>query len=172
MPGFRRHGSQAPAWWREKNRGGDKKTEATEIRGELIQRSVALTMVDVIRGETGNPVRLLTQDPKYLDKTQRILEQDGFEVVRRAGAGGFAEIDEESVVFSAYMAALVKQIIADISRPELIFATTSDPIFGERGLSDCPFWTENGKVGLVDTHRGLYRDADSPRSRRMWQEYT
>lgn len=39
------------------------------------------------------------------------------------GVGGFAEIDEDSIVISAFAAAPVKQIIADLARPALIIST-------------------------------------------------
>ncbi|KAI3321798.1 hypothetical protein HD806DRAFT_501976 [Xylariaceae sp. AK1471] len=141
-----------PAWWREQNAKGTQESESSQMRGALVQHSVAITMADFIRNETGKPVRLLTQDPRFLDESQSILEEEGFEVIGRAGAGGFAEIDEESVVFSAYVAAPLKQIISDVARPALIFVTNSDVLLNEKDQ--------------------LYRDADSPRSRQMWKEYT
>ncbi|KAJ5945355.1 hypothetical protein N7516_005523 [Penicillium verrucosum] len=36
---------------------------------------------------------------------------------------GFAEIDEELILISAFAATLVKQIIADLARPMLIIST-------------------------------------------------
>lgn len=86
----------------------------------ITQHSVALTVADEIRRTAGVTVRLLTQDPDYSDRTRMILAENGFEVVGQFGAGGFAEVDEESVVFSVFPTAPVKQIIADIARPVLI----------------------------------------------------
>ncbi|OQD98626.1 hypothetical protein PENVUL_c069G07780 [Penicillium vulpinum] len=49
-----------------------------------------------------------------------------FKIVGPYGAGGLAEIDEESIVISASAAAPVKQIIADIARPMLIISNGFD----------------------------------------------
>jgi hypothetical protein len=63
---------------------------------------------------------LLAQDPDYTEQAQEILKGNGFSLVGRFGAGGFAEIDDNSVAFSAFVEAPLKQIIADIARPLLI----------------------------------------------------
>jgi sugar phosphate isomerase/epimerase len=93
------------------------------VEGALIHHSIALTIADIARscaatGDTG--VRLLTQDPRYSDETKDLLREIGFEIVGEHGAGGFAELDNETVVFSAFTSAPVKQIIADLARPAAI----------------------------------------------------
>jgi hypothetical protein len=45
-------------------------------------------------------VPLLTQDPDYTKVAEEILTEKNFEIVGPHGAGGFAEIDEESIVIS------------------------------------------------------------------------
>ncbi|KAJ5665162.1 uncharacterized protein N7477_007610, partial [Penicillium maclennaniae] len=66
------------------------------------------------------------------------------------GAGGFAEIDEDSIIISPFATAPVKQIIADLARPVLIRSTGFEVFNGnEKPLAD----------------------AESPRTRQMWLDY-
>jgi hypothetical protein len=116
-----------PDWWRIENDSkpeDERELETSVVEGALIHHAIALTMADITRSraETGTAVgvRLLTQDPGYSDETREILQKLGFEVVGEHGAGGFAELDDESLVFSAFAAAPVKQIIADLARPVAI----------------------------------------------------
>ncbi|CAJ2514328.1 Uu.00g024470.m01.CDS01 [Anthostomella pinea] len=81
-------------------------------------------MAEVCCESGANEVQLMAQDPDYTEQTKEILEKNGFTIVGQFGAGGFAEIDEESVVFSAFVEAPLKQIIADIARPTVIIGTT------------------------------------------------
>ena len=122
-------------WWRFRNALSDEpETEASCWEDSMMQHCMALTLADVVRHHTaGTSVRLLTQDPKYSDKTARDLESIGFEVVGRFGAGGFAEGDDACVVFSAFPMAPAKQIIADIARPALIVGRYSGENVGSSG---------------------------------------
>ncbi|KAI1352570.1 hypothetical protein F5Y01DRAFT_91994 [Xylaria sp. FL0043] len=150
-----------PDWWRIQNEGkpkDEREPETSIVEGTLLHHSIALTMADVARsyagtgkGDTG--VRLLTQDPDYSDETKGMLRTLGFEIVGEHGAGGFAELDDETVVFSAFAAAPVKQIIADLARPVAIVCagSTSAGVFGKPGK--------------------LYADPESPRTKQMWMEY-
>ncbi|KAI1755799.1 hypothetical protein F4782DRAFT_538250 [Xylaria castorea] len=148
-----------PDWWRRLNDSrpeDERETEASLVEGTFIHHAIALTIADIIRssaktGDTG--VRLLTQDPKYTDETKDILWKIGFEVVGEYGAGGFAELDDESVVFSAFASAPVMQIIADLARP---VATI------------CP---EKTSHGVFHNSGKLYGDPESPRTRQMWKGY-
>ena len=121
-----------PTWWRVRNALTENpETEASVWGDSMTQHCVVLTLAEVLRDSAaGTAVRLLTQDPKYSDKTARDLGKIGFEVVGRAGAGGFAEVDDDSVVFSALTTAPVKQIIADIARPALIISRPPGEILG------------------------------------------
>ncbi|KAI1373815.1 hypothetical protein F4677DRAFT_428344 [Hypoxylon crocopeplum] len=115
-----------PDWWRIENDSkpeSEREPETSVVEGAFIHHAIALTMADITRscartGDTG--IRLLTQDPDYSDETKNMLRKIGFEVVGEYGAGGFAELDDESVVISAFAAAPVKQIIADLARPVAI----------------------------------------------------
>ncbi|KAK6955722.1 hypothetical protein Daesc_003365 [Daldinia eschscholtzii] len=58
-------------------------------------------MADEISSSTGATVRILTQDPDYVDETREILKEHGLEA----------------------------QVIADIARPALIIAAEQGDIF-------------------------------------------
>lgn len=89
--------------------------------GCMIQHSMALTIARLCRGKETLP--LLAQDPEYTEVAEDILIRNGFKIVGTHGAGGFAEIDEDSIIISPFAAAPVKQIIADLARPLLIIST-------------------------------------------------
>jgi hypothetical protein len=110
-------------WWRIQNNAKGKEEQQLEtsaIEGPVIHHAVALTIANVIRScvkQGDKKLRILTQDPQYSAKTKVLLQELGFEVVGDHGAGGFAELDNESIVFSAFAKAPVNQIIADLARP-------------------------------------------------------
>ncbi|KAM0274356.1 hypothetical protein ACHAQH_007922 [Verticillium albo-atrum] len=83
-------------------------------------------MAQFCRNGGANEIQLLAQDPDYTERTEGLLRDRGFSIVGSFGAEGFAEIDDETVVFSAYVEAPLKQIIADIARPALIISTGPD----------------------------------------------
>ncbi|KAI0843564.1 hypothetical protein F5Y06DRAFT_291479 [Hypoxylon sp. FL0890] len=126
---------KAPEWWKARHSPRSHEFEARIIESRMIQHLIALTIADVLhaRGESRDAVRLLAQDPDYTDETKEILRAAGFEIVGQFGAGGFAEVDDESVVFSAFVAAPVKQIIADIARPALIIRSENNGAFNSDG---------------------------------------
>lgn len=64
-------------------------------------------------------MRLITQEKRYNDVTKMYLRGLGFEVFGDYGAGGLAEIDDETVVLSFFTSTMapVKQVVADIARP-------------------------------------------------------
>lgn len=128
-----------PDWWRIENNSQPKdeqEPETSVIEGALIHHAITLTMADVVRSCAKTRdirVKLLTQDPGYSDETKHMLREAGFEVVGDYGAGGFAELDDTSIVFSAFTKAPVKQIIADIARPAIIIGNMSpgDGVFNK-----------------------------------------
>ena len=85
---------------------------------------MALTIAQLCRGNETVP--LLAQDLEYTEVAEEILTKKEFKIVGTHGAGGFAEINEESIVISAFAAAPAKQIIADLARPVLIISTGYD----------------------------------------------
>jgi hypothetical protein len=92
----------------------------------MVQHSIALTIAEFCRDGGASEIQLFAQDPDYTERTEEILRGRGFSIVGRFGAEGFAEIDDEKVVFSAFVEAPLKQIIAEIARPPLIFSTGPD----------------------------------------------
>ncbi|KAI1325476.1 hypothetical protein F5Y16DRAFT_401327 [Xylariaceae sp. FL0255] len=88
-------------------------------------------------------------DPSYHYRFRDILEENGFKVVGPHGTEGFAEIDDETLVFSAGMNYPVKQIIAEIARPAIIITPA--------GLCNNP---------------DLSMDPHSPRTDKLWRQYT
>lgn len=111
-----------PDWMIRLNKSTEQgsETKMSEEDPAMVQHSIALTLADVCRKFSGNTIRLLAQDPSYTVHSRGILEENGFEIVGQFGAGGFSEVDEESIVFSPFPNAPVKQILADIARPALV----------------------------------------------------
>jgi hypothetical protein len=106
--------------WLERQGESDKQNSNNR---SMIQHSVALTLVDACHNTNRKGMRLIAQDPDYTVEATNILTRHGFEIVGQFGAGGFAEIDDESIVFSPFVSAPVKQIIADIARPALVISS-------------------------------------------------
>jgi hypothetical protein len=111
-----------PSEWYFRGQKGssEQELEADSIRPSTIQHSVALTMADMC---SANNIQLLAQDPGYMEESKEIIKAKRFSIVGHFGAGGFAEIDDDSVVFSAFVQAPLKQIIADLAHPALIITT-------------------------------------------------
>lgn len=112
-----------PEWCMRQTGSSSHEVEAEFSRSSLFQHSIALTIRQACRNITGHEVQLLAQDPDYTDEAKNILQDGGFALVGEFGAGGFAEVDDDSVVLSAFIEAPLKQIIADIARPVLIVST-------------------------------------------------
>ena len=111
----------APEWLKKQHDSWDETSDVENVMGCMIQHSMALAIAKLCRGHETVP--LLAQDPDYTETAEKILTKKEFKIVGRHGAGGFAEIDEESIVISAFAAAPVKQIIADLTHPMLIIST-------------------------------------------------
>lgn len=112
----------APEWLKEQHDSWDENSEVENVMGCMIQHSMALTIAQLCGNET-TPLPLLAQDPGYTKVAEDILTEKGFKIIGTHGAGGFAEIDEDSIIISPFTAAPVKQIIADLARPVLIIST-------------------------------------------------
>lgn len=92
----------------------------------LLQYAIAMTLRETCSRLCEREVQLLTQDPDYTAASKVLLEASGFTIVGEFGAEGFAMVDEETIVFSVNVEAPLKQIIADIARPLVIFETGFD----------------------------------------------
>lgn len=111
----------APEWLKKQHDSWDENEEVKNVLDCMIQHSMALTIAQLCR--RNNTVQLLAQDPDYTDVAEEILVKKEFKIVGTHGAGGFAEIDEQSIIISPFAAAPVKQIIADLARPVLVIST-------------------------------------------------
>lgn len=106
-------------------------SDGAYIQNQVIQHAAALTMAEEARrhcctsGSGADAIRLVAQDPQYKDDTKHFLKGLGFEIVGDHGAGGFAEVDDDTIVFSAWAPVPVKQIVADLARPA-VFITLGD----------------------------------------------
>lgn len=106
--------------------------DASDLYPGIMQHAAAITMAEEAARVGCNPVRLMSQDPKYSDDAKAFLSAKGFEIVGNFGAGGFAEVDNETIVFSAWTNAPVKQIIADIAWPAGLILPANDGYFLNR----------------------------------------
>ncbi|KAK0109552.1 hypothetical protein ONS95_002238 [Cadophora gregata] len=107
-----------PDWMRK-----DDASKAEITRGKdrrIFHHLIALTLAEICRNHGSEAVQLITQDPDYSNETVKFLERKGFTIFGKFGAEGFAVIDQDSIVFSPFAEAPVKQIIADLARPALI----------------------------------------------------
>ena len=91
-----------PEWVRRQSSAGEDETDLDLVRDRMIQHSMALTMAEICHDDTAKNAQLLAQDPNYSEQTMEILKASGFTIVGQFGAGGFAEIDNNSLVFSAF----------------------------------------------------------------------
>lgn len=110
------------------NRQNETESQGAEIHQPMMQHAAALTLAEAVRRYSSGSVRLFAQDPQYSDDTQKYLKAKGFEIVGTFGAGGFTLVDDGCIVFSAWPAAPVKQIVADLARP-VGFITLSDKAY-------------------------------------------
>ncbi|KAJ5702258.1 hypothetical protein N7488_009806 [Penicillium malachiteum] len=137
----------APEWFKEDNKCWGWKADVEHSANPMIQHAVALTMARLCGNEMGS---LYAQDPDYTEATEEILTKKKFQIVGRYGAGGFAEIDDDSIVISPFPNAPVKQIIAELARPVIIISHG---------------WSVFNKIGHP------FVDADSPRTAKMLSNY-
>lgn len=106
--------------------------DAAYLFPSIMQHAAAITMAEEAVRVGGKAVRLVSQDPRYSDDAKAFLSAKGFEIIGNFGAGGFAEVDDKTVVFSAWTNAPVKQIIADIARPAALIMPADNGTFLNR----------------------------------------
>ncbi|KAG6989095.1 hypothetical protein FocnCong_v021217 [Fusarium oxysporum f. sp. conglutinans] len=123
-----------PEWLRRQMTSDEDDLDSSIVSPNMVQHLIAVTMAEVCRNHTGSRVQLLAQDPDYAPEAEEILRQNGFSIVGRYGAAGFAEIDDATIVYSVFVEAPLKQIIADIARPAMIISTGFG-VFNDHELS-------------------------------------
>jgi hypothetical protein len=167
--------SKPPDWWRIQNDAlpeDERELETSIVDGALVHQAIALTMANIIRScakPSDRGIRLLTQDPGYCDETKDLIKDLGFEVEGGYGAGGFTEVDDETVVFSPFPRAPVKQIIADLARPLAFITLIGTTVWNSRRYLIPPplQWFYLTCV----LFRKPYADPESPRTKQMWERY-
>ncbi|KAI0884361.1 uncharacterized protein GGS22DRAFT_165457 [Annulohypoxylon maeteangense] len=135
----------------DRRKKGQQASETSDVEESLLQHAMALTMAKVARFHTRSSIELKAQDPAYREETNEILSENGFEIVGKCGAGGFAEVDENTLVFTAFASIAISEVLADIARPAMIITTGGKATF-------------SGDIKV-------FSDAESPRTRQMWREY-
>ncbi|KAL3478925.1 hypothetical protein BJX99DRAFT_255931 [Aspergillus californicus] len=108
-------------WVKKEHGSWDEKYDVENVMSCIIQHSMAATIAQLYSGNKTLPI--FAQDPGYTELAEEILTKKEFEIVGTHGAGGFAEIDDETIIISPFINAPVKQIIADLARPVLIIST-------------------------------------------------
>ncbi|KAI1413514.1 hypothetical protein F5Y13DRAFT_189420 [Hypoxylon sp. FL1857] len=101
-----------------------------------------------------------------------MLQKTGPEVVGEHGPEGFAESDNEFVVFSAFAAAPVRQIIVDLAQPVAIICAegTSTAVFNKfkHLYNPAPASVVLAKMRLIWE---TIRYPEPPRARQTWNRY-
>lgn len=101
--------------------------DAYPTENSMTQHTLALTIRDFLAkgdtkgttpGKSGAEIKCFAQDPVYTPVDKQVLHEHGITVVDDPGA--FLEVDDASVVISAFPNIPVRQIVADIARPALI----------------------------------------------------
>ncbi|KAB5560248.1 hypothetical protein GE09DRAFT_1116401 [Coniochaeta sp. 2T2.1] len=146
-----------PLAGKQRQQQPEEESDGASVDRPMMQHAMAMTLADELgrRHDGGGDavvVRLLAQDPRYGDDTKEFLKTRGFQIVGDFGAGGFQEVDDQSIVISCWTGAPIKQIIADLCRPVAII------ILGDDGV-------------VLNRFSRPYADGESPRTRQMWQGY-
>ncbi|KAJ5757611.1 uncharacterized protein N7511_006305 [Penicillium nucicola] len=137
---------------------GDEKTY--HCRRSASQHALQLTIKDWLfernRGSAGSGsgsggIASYVQDPWYTAIDKGILTKAGLEVIDDPRA--WLEVDEQSVVLSIAPNVPVKEILADLARPAIFI------------------WCRVTEKNYITKEEGSLTDPDSPRVRKMLEEY-
>ncbi|KAG4221658.1 hypothetical protein PC116_g29866 [Phytophthora cactorum] len=83
----------------------------------LYRHLAVLAAVEVLYSRFGRQIQILAQDVNYSPDCAAFLFKKGFSIVGPYGAGGLAEIDDKTFVFSPNPDFCAKEVVADIARP-------------------------------------------------------
>ena len=139
----------APEWLKRQHDSWDETAEVENVMGCMIQHSMALTIAQLCRGNKILP--LFAQDPEYTEVAEDILTKKGFRIIGTYGAGGFAEIDNDSIIIAPFAAPPVKQIIADLARPMLVISTGFEVFNNNEYVGFYQSWNQSNYGTLQET---------------------
>ncbi|KAI2610000.1 uncharacterized protein GGS25DRAFT_487064 [Hypoxylon fragiforme] len=91
---------------------------------KMCQHAVAATLAEAFSPLSPDKFEAFAQDPAYSKTSKELLEAYDIQVIGEHGAGGFALIDDESIVYCRYPKVPMSQIIADLARPAIIIRPT------------------------------------------------
>ncbi|KXJ88521.1 hypothetical protein Micbo1qcDRAFT_214430 [Microdochium bolleyi] len=141
---------------------GPRGTLEWEVKGPCTHHAMAHTMASVAKtiqkkqvgAKCGRHIKLLAQEPAYTPAMETMFKEIGkFDIVGKYGASGFAELDDNCIVFAPFVNAPVKQTVADLARPAVIICNQiEEPIYHE-------------------ARAPRSSNPESPRTRQMWRDY-
>ncbi|OTA95249.1 hypothetical protein M434DRAFT_29118 [Hypoxylon sp. CO27-5] len=139
-------------------------------RQAIYRHAAALTIIECLHKRFGSKIRLYAQDTTYTNECVKVLYKKGFSVIGQHGAGGFAEIDETTLVFAPNPSFCVKEVVADIAQPAAMFwNTVLSPQESEKAtMSALPLELDDR---LTSYYYRPEADPDTPRVRALVQNY-
>ncbi|KAI1377977.1 hypothetical protein F4677DRAFT_31862 [Hypoxylon crocopeplum] len=142
----------------------------SRIRRAMYKHAAALTIVEALHRRFGTMIQLFAQDTSYSSECTDVLYKKGFSVVGMHGAGGFAEVNERTLVFAPDPGFCVKEVVADTVEPAAMFWTTVlSPEDTERSnRSHRPLAFDDDLTAYWELHDA---DPDTPRVRALVRKY-
>ncbi|KAI1413361.1 hypothetical protein F5Y13DRAFT_29208 [Hypoxylon sp. FL1857] len=139
-------------------------------RQAIYRHAAALTIIECLHKRFGCMIRLFAQDTSYTNECAKVLYKKGFSIVGQHGAGGFAEIDDKTLVFAPNPAFCVKEVVADVAEPAAMFwNTVLSPEDGEKASrSTRPLELDDN---LTAYYHQPEADPDTPRVRALIKNY-
>ncbi|OTA99157.1 hypothetical protein M426DRAFT_94450 [Hypoxylon sp. CI-4A] len=140
------------------------------IRHAIYRHAAALMAAEILHQRFGTMIQLFAQDTSYCPQCARVLFRKGFSVVGLHGAGGFAEIDDRTLVFAPDPRCCVREIVADVAEPAAMFWNTVLSPDEAAKASMSPRALECNDH-LVSYYSEYEADPDSPRTRELIKNY-
>ncbi|KAI0116219.1 hypothetical protein F4776DRAFT_673707 [Hypoxylon sp. NC0597] len=140
------------------------------IRQAIYRHAAALTIIECLHKRFGSKIRLYSQDTTYTSECVKVLHKKGFSIIGQHGAGGFAEIDDTTLVFAPNPSFCVKEVVADIAQPAAMFwNTVLSPQESEKATtSTLPLELDDR---LTSHYYQPEADPDTPRVRGLIENY-
>ncbi|KAI2606736.1 hypothetical protein GGR54DRAFT_406730 [Hypoxylon sp. NC1633] len=139
-------------------------------RHAMYKHAAAMTIVEALHRRFGTVISLFAQDTTYCNKCTQVLYKKGFSIVGMHGAGGFAEIDEHTLVFAPNPAFCLKEIVADIAEPAAMLWNTvvSTEEYEKNDRSYRPVVLDDELTCHYELRQS---DTDTPRVRALVDKY-